>query len=377
MSNRSRRRLTVLVLAVIISAVALSAGDAPVAEAVHVISGQMNRNVTLPGEFLPFLRVDIHAKVPGFVQKVEVDRGSVVKEGQLLATMFAPELNAQTAEAEAKLRAAESQQAEADARLVAAQSTYERMKAASATPGVIAGNDLLQAQKQVDAELAKVKAAGASVHAAQAALKATEDIKAYLLVKARFSGVITARNVHPGALVGAGKDSEAMFKLEKTNHLRLVVPVPEADVGGIVRGGRVGFTVPAYPGETFYGVVSRIARAIDPNIRAMPVELDVMNTTGRLASGMYPSVLWPVRVNRTVLLVPPTSVATNSERTFVIRVLNGATEWVDVKKGSPQGDLIGIIGPLNAGDVVLRRASDEIRPGTHIKVKIVTPQKGS
>src|SRR5439155_17422057 len=135
----------------------------------------------LPGEFLPFLRVDVHAKVAGFVQKIEVDRGSVVKEGQLLATMFAPELNAQTAEAEAKLRAAESQQAEADARLVAAQSTYERMKAASATPGVIAGNDLLQAQKQVDAELAKVKAAGASVHAAQAALKATEDIKAYLI----------------------------------------------------------------------------------------------------------------------------------------------------------------------------------------------------
>src|SRR5213592_867875 len=128
MSNPSRRRLTVLVLAVITPVAALFAADTPVAEAVHVISGQMNRNVTLPGEFLPFLRVDVHAKVAGFVQGVEVDRGSVVKDGQLLATMLAPELNAQTAEAEAKLRAAESQQAEADARLVAAQSTYERMK---------------------------------------------------------------------------------------------------------------------------------------------------------------------------------------------------------------------------------------------------------
>jgi RND family efflux transporter MFP subunit len=357
-------------------AITATAADAPQVEAVHVVAGNVNRIVTLPGKFVPYLRVDVHAKIAGFVQDVDVDRGSVVKTGQRLATMSAPELDAQSAEAEAKLRAAESQQAEAEARLVAAQSTYERMKEASATPGVIAGNDLVQAQKQVDAELARVKAVAASVRAAQAALKANEDIKAYLIVTAPFAGVITARNVHPGALVGTGKDSQPMFELETVNRLRLIVPVPEADVGGIVRGARVPFSVPAFPDEKFYGVVSRVSHAIDPKIRAMPVELDVSNSTGRLASGMYPSVLWPVRADRKVVLVPPTSVVTTSERTFVIRISGGSAEWVDIKRGSPEGDLIEIIGPVNAGDIVLRRGSDEIRPGMHVNVKL-TAQKGA
>src|SRR5205085_3364830 len=99
---------------------------------------------------------------------------------------------------------------------------------------------------------------------------------------------------HPGALVGTGRDSLPMFQLETINRLRLVVPVPEADVGGIVKGARVSFSVPAYPGETFYGIVSRIAHSMDPKTRSMPVELDVSNTGGRLAAGMYPTVKWPI-----------------------------------------------------------------------------------
>ena len=141
-------------------------------DAVRVISRPVDRKVELPGEFLPYLSVPIHAKITGFVQTVEVDRGSVVKEGQLLATMIAPELGAQRAEAKARVSAAQSQKVEAEARVSAAQSTYERMKAAAATPGVIAGNELVQAEKQVDVERAKGAAADASIQAAQEAVKA-------------------------------------------------------------------------------------------------------------------------------------------------------------------------------------------------------------
>src|ERR1700737_1316106 len=96
-------------------------------EAVPVVSRPIDRTVLLPGEFVPYLSVPIHAKVTGFVEKVEVDRGSVVTEGQLLATMVAPELNAQHAEAQAKVRATEAQRAEFEARVVGAESTYQRM----------------------------------------------------------------------------------------------------------------------------------------------------------------------------------------------------------------------------------------------------------
>src|SRR5260370_1361781 len=344
-------------------------------DAVRVISRPIDRKEDLPGEFVPYLSVPIHAKIPGFVEKVEVDRGSRVKEGQLLATMIAPELNAQRAEANAKVSAAKAQKVETEARVLAVQSTYERMKAASATPGVIAGNELIQAEKQVDVERAKVAAAESPIQAAQEALKAIEEIEVYLRVTAPFTGVITTRNVHPGALVGTARDTLPMFQLETQHRLRLVVPVPETDVGGIVKGGKIAFTVPAYPGETFYGILSRSAHSIDPKTRSMPVELDVSNPNGRLSAGMYPAVKWPVHGNQPVLLVPPTSIVTTSERTFVIRVNGGIAEWVDVKKGPAQGDLVENIGPLKEGDTVLRRGSDEIRQGTRVKVRFAPAPK--
>ena len=362
-------------LATIVIVMTVGAGFAQTMDAVRVISRPLDRKVELPGEFVPYLSVPIHAKIPGFVEKVEVDRGSVVKEGQLLAIMIAPELNAQRAEAKAKVSAAQSQKVEAEARVAAVQSTYERMKAAAATPGVIAGNELVQAEKQVDVERAKVAAAESSIQAAQEALKAIEEIQVYLRVTAPFSGVITTRNVHPGALVGTGRDALPMFQLETEDRLRLVVPVPEAEVGGIVKGGKIAFSVPAYPGETFYGTLNRIARSIDPKTRSMPVELDVSNPSGRLAAGMYPAVKWPIRGNRSSLLVPPTSIVTTSERTFVIRVKDGAAEWVDVKKGPAQGDLIEIVGPVKEGDTVLRRGSDEIREGTRVSVRFAPAPK--
>jgi hypothetical protein len=101
----------------------------------------------------------------------------------------------------------------------------------------------------------------------------------------------------------------------------------------------------------------------------MPVELDVFNTQGRLAAGMYPTVKWLVRGNRATLFVPATSVVTTSERTFVIRVNHGAAEWVDVKKGPAQGELVEVNGPLKAGDTVLRRGSDQIREGSRLSIR--------
>jgi hypothetical protein len=100
----------------------------------------------------------------------------------------------------------------------------------------------------------------------------------------------------------------------------------------------------------------------------MAVELDVINRDGSLAPGMYPTVKWPVRRSRPALFVPRTSVVTTTERTFAIRDRGGQAEWVDVKKGVTDGDLVEVIGNLKPGDRVVRRATDEIREGTPIQV---------
>jgi membrane fusion protein, multidrug efflux system len=146
------------------------------------------------------------------------------------------------------------------------------------------------------------------------------------------------------------------------------VPVPEEDVSGVVNGASVAFQVPAWPERNYSGTVARISHALDQKTRTMPIELDVMNRDGSLAPGMYPTVKWPVRRARPSLFVPTTSVVTTTERTFVIRNQGGHAEWVDVKKGVTEGDLVEVIGNLKPGDSVLRRATDEIRDGMPIQL---------
>ncbi len=349
MNLAGSRRLKSAGLMVSLAAAGLTGAATSVAqtrvEIVRVVSKPVERTVKLPGEFQPYLAVPIYAKVSGFVQRANVDRGSVVKQGQILATLEAPEMQAQIVEAESKAQALELQRAEAEAKLASAQSTFERLKAASTTPGVVAENDVVVAQKTAEAAQALVRSYENSIKAAQAQVRTVKDLSHYLQLKAPFDGIITERNVHPGALVGPGTGATPLFRLHQVSRLRLVVAVPEALVGAIVPGARVPFTVPAYPGETFHGTVSLVAHDLDPKTRTMPAELEVKNADLRLAAGMYPEVSWPVRRPQASLLVPPTSIVTTTERTFVIRVKDGMAEWVNVGRGARVGDLIEVFGP--------------------------------
>jgi RND family efflux transporter MFP subunit len=337
-------------------------------EVATVSSKMLERKTKLPGEFQPYQTVDLHARVAGYVEKVEVDIGSTVKAGQPLVTLTAPEMQAHVAELEARVGIIESQKAEATAKLVAAESTHERIKAAAATPGAIAANELVLAAKAVDAAKAVISALDGSTKAARAAIAAQNDLMAYLKVTAPFEGVITERWAHPGALVGPGV-SKAMLRLEQQSRLRLIVAVPEGESGSVPRGAKVTFTVPAYPGESFAAVVARHPHAMDPKTRTMPVELDVSNPALRLSPGMYPEVQWPFRRAKASLLVPPTAVVTTTERNFVIRITDGKAEWVNVVRGGAAGELVEVFGMLKDGDTVVKRATDEIRDGANVVVK--------
>ena len=330
-----------------------------------VVSKPLSRTVDLPGELQPYLTVAVHARIPGYVERVLVDRGSSVKQGDLLAELSAPELKAQIAEAESRIQAAQSERTQAEAQLAAAQSTYDRLKKASETPGAIAGNELVQAEQQVQAARAVVQARAQAVQAATAAAQAQKDMQAYLRITAPFDGIVTDRTAHPGAL--AGPSTEPLLTLQQVSRLRLVVAVPEQDAGALPRGAAVTFRLPAFPERVLNGTVARSSHSLDPKTRTLAVELDVTNRDGSLAPGMYPTVKWPVRSGRPALFVPRTSVVTTTERTFVIRDREGRAEWVDVKKGAPDGDLLEVIGNLHAGDRVLRRGSDEVRDGTPLK----------
>jgi len=333
-------------------------------ETTKVVAKALEKLVTIPGDLTPYQGVNLTARVSGFVESVAVDRGSWVKRGETLARISAPELRAQHAEAEAKLQAVRAQEAEAEAKTVAAQSTYDRLKAASATPGVVAGHDLEMAERSLEAARAHVNALKGSGSAAAAAAKAVAEMETYLQLAAPFDGVITERNVHPGSLVGPS--TGALLRIEQVARLRLTVPVPETYVGTIARGTKVDFRVSAFPGQTFQGTIARPSHTLDVKMRSMLVELDVNNPKQLLAPGMFAEVQWPVSRATTSLFVPRTAVVRTSERQFVVRVRNGVAEWVDVKRGELNGDVVEVFGELRAGEDVVRRGNDEIRPGTRI-----------
>ena len=360
------RRLSALGL--LLAVVAARGADT---EVVRVVAQKLARKAVLPGELFPFQAVEIHAKVMGFVQAVEVDRGSWVKTGQLLATMTAPELAAQRAEAEARVETIEAQRAEAAAKRAAASSTYERLKGAAATPGVVAGNDVVLAQKAVEAETARVESLENAAKAARESVRALREMESYLRIEAPFDGVITERQAHPGSLVGpaTGAGKPPLLRIEQISRLRLVVPVPEQDAESIRIGTRAGFSVPAYPGVVFHGVVRRPAYSLDPKTRSMPVELDVDNASRKLAPGMFAQVTWPVERRQPSLYVPASAIVATTERVFVIRVRDGTVEWVDVRRGASVGDQVEVFGNLQAGDVVVRRGTDEMREGTKVSAK--------
>jgi RND family efflux transporter MFP subunit len=350
-------------------------GDSPAIAVVRPIERPLDTRLSLPGELKAYQSVDIFARVTGFVKTVSVDRGSSVRAGDVLATLDAPELAAQRAEAQSKMQAADAQLSVAKARSDADTSTFERLKAASATPGVVAGNEVLVAEKTADASQSQIVVAQQTVEAARQAVNAVRDMEGYLRITAPFAGVVTERNVHPGALVGPSvtPPTTPLLRVVENSRLRLVVPVPEAYTTAVTTGTDVQFSVAAHPGQRFAGKVARIAQAVDVPTRTMAVEIDVANPDRQLAPGTFCQVQWPVRRSAPSLFVPSTSVATTTDRTFVVRIRDGKTEWVDVRTGLTSGSLVEVFGDLKVGDMIAERGTDELRPGTAVHVKETKP----
>jgi membrane fusion protein, multidrug efflux system len=318
-------------------------------DVVPVIAKPLDTTTHLEAELTPYEAVSLHARASGFVERVLVDRGSKVKRGELLVTIVAPELTAQRAEAEAKLQSDKS--------------TSERLRAASQTPGAVSGQELEVAVATADADQQRVQA--------------LRQLEQYLAVTAPFDGIITRRDVHPGALVGPQSTDKGgpMLRIEQVTKLRLTVAVPESYVGEINEAASASFTVRAWPGQKFQGVTKRVAHSIDTNTRTMAVELDVDNSDGRLAPGMFADVAWPVTKKGAALFLPPSAFVVTTEKTFVVRVIDGVVEQVSVQRGVSADDLIEVLGDLHQGDLVAKRGSEEMRPGTRLQFKLVDEAK--
>lgn len=310
-----------------------------------------------PGELQAFQQVDLYAKVNSFVRRLNVDVGSTVQAGQVLATMEAPELGSALAGAESRLRSQE-------AVYLASKANYDRLYQTSLTPGTVSQNDL-------DLAFAKQQSDFAQKEAAKAAYREVADQRNYLEIRAPFAGVISARNVSAGAYVGpSGKGSELpLFTLQEQKKLRLVVAVPEAYAPYLKEEREVKFVVKSLGNREFNAVINRLAGALDTRLRAQRVEMDVINNDKLLLPGMITEVHIPMQTADSVFVVPSSAVVNSTEKVFVIRINGQKSEWVDVKKGREADGKTEIFGNLREGDMLVEKANDEIRNGSAVSIK--------
>jgi RND family efflux transporter MFP subunit len=314
-------------------------------------AGQLTTSINLPGEMKAWEMVQIFPKVNGFARDVLVDRGSAVKKGQLLVRLEAPEM-------EQQYLAAKSKYLQAYTVFVSDKDRYNRLVATAKTAGTVAVYDIESAK-------AKMVADSAIAEGEQANCRAIDAIKNYLTVTAPFDGVITERNVHPGALVGPGlkTDERAMLVLEQEDKLRLVVSIPEVYTSQIGRNTAVIFRTGAVPGQEFKGRISRSSGSLNLRFRSETVEIDVDNKGHLFKPGMFAEISLPARRPTAAMVVPRSAVVTSTERKYVIVVVDGKTKWVDVQEGNVQDDSVEIFGSVAAGDRVIQHATDEIKEG--------------
>lgn len=315
--------------------------------AILIKKGGLTTQLKLPAQMAAFEEVNIFPKVNAYVKTVDVEIGDKVSKGTIIMKLEAPELEqAVLASKEKYLRTRSELQIDKEHSM--------RLIEASKTAGAISPYDLSTANSKVlsDSILSNAEKANWDMQ---------KSMLDYLNVRAPFDGVITERNVHPGALVNASAKDKPMLQIKQTAHLRLQVDVPEALAAELHVRDSIYFYTSAFPGRKNIGLISRKSHDINPQLRSERIEIDVTNKDNSLAPGMYADVILESRGNPSAYVVPKTAVVSSTERKYVIITKNGIRQKVDVITRNENIDKVEVFGMLNLGDSVIIRATDEIK----------------
>lgn len=369
-----------------------SSADPPAAVA-RVERRTIADTLKISGEFKPFQDVDVHAKVAGYIKTIFVDVGTHVKQGQTLAILEVPELTAQLAGADAAVRRANEEIGRALGDLERAKSShavahiaYKRLSDAAKTrEGLVAQQELDDAQaKDLESE-AQVSSAKASLSAAQQALEVAQAnerqvqaLSDYTRITAPFAGVITTRYADTGALVAAGTSSSTqatpVVRLAQVSVLRLVLPVPESVAAQIHLQDPVKVHVQAL-NEDIQGRVSRFADSLDLQTRTMETEIDCENRDGRLMPGMYTGSEISLGQAANALTLPLEAVVRNGDDATVLEVnAKNIIEERHIKLGLEDNSRVEVLSGLSEGDRVIIGNRSEFRSGQRVQPKLIGAQ---
>jgi RND family efflux transporter MFP subunit len=363
----------------------------PTASIAPVTRGDVSSTLTVAGAFQPYQEVELHAKVSGYIRRINVDIGDRVKNGQVIATLEVPELSAQVAGSKAEVRHSHSEIAQAESGVALAEANYAAVhaaytrlsEAAKRRPGLVA-------EQELDDARARDLDAAAKIHVAQAALDATKEqlsvsqanqqrvqsLEDYSVVTAPFAGVVTMRYADVGSLIQAGTTSNTqampVVKVAQSDLLRLRMPVPEEDVPFIKVGGEVSIKLEA-TGKSLRGTIVRFTRELSTATRTMLVEVDVPNPDLSLSAGMTAQTTIVLQAQKNVLTVPAGAVLKGDGQDAVLLVdAADKVEKVPVTLGIQGPDLVEITHGLSENQSVIVSGQRNYQTG-----ELVRPQRST
>lgn len=333
------------------------AAGAPVAAVVKVIRKDLFRRLTIPAEFRPYVEVELHAKVSGYVKDMNVDFGDKVKAGQLLATLEVPELAAE-------LNNAVAMEQKAEANYTNAHLIFSRLAAVNqAHPGLVAQQDL-------DTAGANDQTAFAAIGGTKADVGKYQTLAGYTNIFAPFDGVVTWRYADPGALIQAGtaSDSQSLPLLRVSDNylLRLDVPVSVDYVQYLHPGDPVDVRVDSLGGKMISEKITRSTDKADEDTRTMMYEIEVPNPNLELAPGMYATVLFKVQNRPNALTIPIGAVGAGNSTVMVVNP-NNVVESRPVVLGVETSDEYEVISGLKEGEMVLAGNPRNLQPGQTVQ----------
>jgi RND family efflux transporter MFP subunit len=335
--------------------VATTEAAVPIVDVVNPRADASDQELMLPGQTTAFTDTPIYARTNGYLKHWYFDIGAHVRQGQLLAQIETPELDAQLRQAQADLETAQ-----ANSRLagITAQRTANLLKSQSVST------------QERDNAAGAYTADQAIVSSRQAEVARLQELQSYENVYAPFDGEITARNTDVGDLInaGAGTPTTELFHVTATKILRIFVAVPEIDFPAMRVGATPTVTLDEYPGQVFHGNLVRTSGAIDPASRTLLVEVDVDNATGQLLPGAYAFVHFMLPGRAQSVTVPANALLFRSEGLRVGVVRDGKAKLVPIVIGRDYGDRVEVLSGLQASDQIIVNPSDSLVDGATVRL---------
>jgi RND family efflux transporter MFP subunit len=329
-----------------------------------LVRGNTEQSLVLPGNIQPFNKAAIYARVNGYLKSWNKDIGAHVKAGEVLASIEAPDLDQQLAQARATLASAKANN---DIAVITADRNNTLVK------------QQFVARQLADQTAADATAKKAVMDATAANVRQLEALQSFKQLVAPFDGVVTARNTDIGALINAGNTvGQELFEVSDLHRVRIYVQVPQAFTADLRPGLKATFEMPQYPGQTFDATLVSTSNAMNATSRSMLVQLQADNSEGKLLGGTYCKVTFQIPGDPNIVRLPATALLPVNRGAQVAVLGDGNKVMLKpVKLGRDFGDSVEVIAGITPQDRVIDSPPETLQSGDVVQLAAATPAKGN